>query len=134
MIVVDASAALTALLNDGPARRMLSSERLHVPQLIDSEIAHALRRIVGAGRMDPDTGWNALDVWRRLGMRRYPVSMLMERIWELRDNLSAYDASYVALAENLDCALITGDGPLSRAPGVACPVTLVTRWRFVIGT
>lgn len=60
-------------------------------------------------------------------MRRYAVHSLLDRVWELRDNLSAYDASYVALAEMLNCALLTADARLSRAPGTRCPITVVPR-------
>lgn len=127
MIVVDASAALSALLNAGPARQALSGEQLHVPHLVDSEVASGLRRQVRAGHLDSDAGWTALDTWRRLGMTRYPVFALLDRVWELRDNLSAYDAGYVALAELLDCALVTADSRLARAPGIRCAVTVVPR-------
>jgi predicted nucleic acid-binding protein len=125
MIVVDASAALAALLNDGPARHALGGEQLHVPHLIDAEVASGLRRLVAAQLLDPETGWAALDGWRHIGMTRYAVHTLLDRVWELRDNLSAYDASYVALAELLGCSLLTADGGLGRAPGVRCPVTIV---------
>lgn len=127
MIVVDASAALSALLNDGPARRALVSEQLHAPQLIDSEVANGLRRRVAATQLGADAGWTALDAFRRLGMTRYPVFALLDRVWQLRDNLTAYDASYVSLAELLDCPLLTADARLSRAPGVRCPITLMPR-------
>ncbi len=126
MIAVDASAAVLGLLNDGPARRALASEQLHVPHLIDSEIANGLRRRVAAGDVRAAAGWAALDSWRHLGMVRYPIFPMLGRIWQLRDNLSAYDASYVALAELLDCALLTADRRLARAPGVRCPITMVT--------
>lgn len=125
MIVLDASAALCALLNAGAARDALGSEQLHVPHLIDSEIASGLRRRVAAGALAAEAGWTLLDTWRRLGMTRYPVFSILERIWELRENVSAYDASYVALAELLGCALLTADGRLSRAPGLRCAVTVV---------
>ncbi|HXW35480.1 MAG TPA: type II toxin-antitoxin system VapC family toxin [Acidimicrobiales bacterium] len=127
MIVVDASAAVSALLNAGPARRALSEEQVHVPHLIDPEVANALRRGVAASRIEPDDAWTALDRWRRLGMSRYAVFHLLERVWELRENLSAYDAAYVALAEALDCALLTADVRLGRAPGLRCAVTVVPR-------
>ena len=127
MIVVDASAALSALLNDGPARRALGTEQIHVPHLIDSEVASGLRKGVAAHRLDADSGWRALDTWRRLGMTRYPVFSLLNRVWELRENLSAYDASYVALAELLDCNLLTADARLGRAPGSHCAITVVPR-------
>ena len=125
--MVDASAALSALLNAGPARSALASEQLHAPHLIDSEVADGLRRMVAAGQLAADSGWAALDAFRRLGMTRYPVFSLLDRVWELRDNLSAYDASYVALAELLDCSLLTADARLSRAPGICCSLTLVPR-------
>lgn len=68
-----------------------------------------------------------LQAWRRLGLTRYGVHPLLDRIWQLRDNLSASDAGYVALAEALDCALVTADGRLSRAAGVRCTLTVVPR-------
>jgi predicted nucleic acid-binding protein len=127
VIVVDASAALAALLNDGPARRSLGSEQLHAPHLIDAEVASGLRRRVAGQQCSGGDGWAALSVLQRLGMTRYATFPLLERMWELRENLSAYDAAYVALAELLDCALITADARLSRAPGIRCAITLVPR-------
>ena len=127
MIVVDASAALSALLNDGPARRALGTEQIHVPHLIDSEVASGLRKGVAAHGLDAESGWTALDTWRRLGMTRYPVFSLLDRVWELRENLSAYDASYVALAELLDCNLLTANARLGQAPGSHCAITVVPR-------
>ena len=127
MIVVDASAAVSALLNAGPARQALAEEQVHVPHLIDPEVANALRRRVAASLIEPGDAWTALDRWRRLGMSRHAVFHLLERIWELRENLSAYGASYVALAETLGCALLTADVRLSRASGLRCPVTVVPR-------
>ncbi len=125
--MVDASAALTALLTAGAARRALAAEQIHVPHLIDPEVTSGLRRRVAARQMNSDTAWGALDTWRRLGMTRYPVFAILDRVWQLRDDLSAYDATYVALAEHLDCVLLTADGRLSRAPGIRCPVTVVPR-------
>jgi predicted nucleic acid-binding protein len=127
MIVVDASAALSGLLNDGPARRALAAGQIHVPHVVDTEVASGLRRRVVARELDPDDGWVLLATWRRLGMTRYPAPALLERVWALRDDVSAYDASYVALAELLDCTLLTGDRRLARAPGIRCPVTVLPR-------
>jgi predicted nucleic acid-binding protein len=127
VIVVDASAAMFALLSSGPARQIVALEQLHVPHLVDSELASALRRRVAARRLDAERAWNALDTWRHLGMTRYPVFSVLDRVWELRDNVSAYDGSYVALAESLGCALLTADERIARAPGVRCPVTVVAR-------
>ena len=127
MIVADASAALAALLNDGAARQTLGAEQLHVPHLIDSEVASGLRRHVLAGDLAADDGWTALDAWHHLAVTRYGLTALLDRIWQLRGSLSAYDAGYVALAESLSCALVTADARLSRAPGLRCVVTVVPR-------
>lgn len=127
MIVVDASATVSALLNAGPARRALAGEQLHAPHLVDWEVANALRRGVAARRLEADAAWTALDRWRRLGVTRYPVTGFLDRVWELGENISAYDASYVALAELLDCSLLTADARLGRAPGTRCPITVVPR-------
>jgi predicted nucleic acid-binding protein len=127
MIVLDASAAVSALLNAGEARAALADESVHVPHLIDSEVAHALRRQVIKRSLSPDDGWAALDTWRRLGVTRHPVTGLLDRVWELQDNVSAYDASYLALAETLGCALLTADARLSRVPRLRCAVTTIPR-------
>jgi predicted nucleic acid-binding protein len=127
VIVVDASAALSALLNDGPARHALATDQLHAPHLVDSEVAGGLRRAVAAHQIEAHAGWRALDTWRRLGLTRYGVHPLLQRMWELRDNVTAYDAGYIALAESLNCALITADAKLSHAPGMRCPITVVPR-------
>jgi predicted nucleic acid-binding protein len=127
MIVIDASAALTGLLNDGPGRRLLSTDYLHAPHLVDVEIASGLRRRVLAQQVSVEDGWSALDTWRRLAVTRYAVHTLLDRVWDLRDNVSAYDASYVALAESFDCTLVTADARLSNAAGVRCPITVVPR-------
>ncbi|MGI8760289.1 MAG: type II toxin-antitoxin system VapC family toxin [Jatrophihabitantaceae bacterium] len=123
--MVDASAALSALLNDGPARHALAADQLHAPHLVDSEVASGLRRAVAARQIEANAGWTALDTWRRLGLTRYAVYPLLDRVWKLRDNLTACDAGYVALAESLSCGLITADAKLSHAPGIRCPITFV---------
>ena len=127
MIVLDASAAVSALLNAGQARTSLADEAVHVPHLIDAEIAHALRRQVLGRSLGAADGWAALDTWRRLGVVRHPIDGLLDRVWELRENVSAYDASYLALAEALGCALLTADARLGRVPGLRCAVTVVPR-------
>jgi predicted nucleic acid-binding protein len=125
VIVVDASAALSALLNDGAARQTLGTDQLHVPHLIDLEVANGLRRMVSSRQLDDKAGWKALDVFRRLGLTRYPAFAMIDRVWELRDNVSAYNAAYVALAELLNCPLLTADARLSRVAGIRCAVTVV---------
>ena len=127
MIVVDASAAVRALLHDGEARRYLSTERLAAPHLVDAEVLQAMRRLVARGTVASQIADGAVRQWSRLGVRRLAVHWLSERVWELRHNLSAYDASYVALAEALDCPLLTADARLAGAPGPGCPITLVPR-------
>ncbi|SBS76282.1 putative ribonuclease VapC9 [uncultured Mycobacterium sp.] len=127
MIVVDASAAVAALLNDGQARRILAVESIHAPHLVDAEVVSVLRRQVIAGVLAPDAARLALNVWKRLGLIRYAASPLLERIWELRSSFTAYDAMYVALSEKLDCALVTADARLSGANGPRCAITVVPR-------
>ncbi|MEJ5945333.1 type II toxin-antitoxin system VapC family toxin [Pseudokineococcus basanitobsidens] len=124
-LVLDSSAAVNVLLNAGTARALVRDERLHAPHLADSEVASVLRRHVAAGRLSASHGHAALGTWQRLGLRRHPATPVLARIWELRGAVSAYDATYVALAEALGCALVTADGRLSRAPGLRCPVTVV---------
>lgn len=126
MIVVDASAAVLALLNDGDARARLTEEALAAPHLADSEIVQALRSQVRRGDIGPDDARRALAVRAQLGIERVGSVGLPHRMWELRDNLTAYDATYVALAEALDCPLLTADQRLATAPGPNCAIAVVT--------
>ncbi len=127
MIVVDASAAASALLHDGQARRLLADESIHVPHLADAEVISVLRRQVAGGLLTAEEGRRVLNVWSRLGVIRYAAPPLAERVWDLRQTVTAYDAMYVALAENLDCALVTADARLSGANGPRCAITVVPR-------
>ena len=90
-------------------------EELHAPQLIDVEVTQVLRRYVLAGELDGDHGRTLLNDLMLFPMRRHPHQLLLGRIWDLRDNLSAYDATYLALAEALDAALLTDDKRLVTA-------------------
>jgi predicted nucleic acid-binding protein len=125
VIVLDASAAVAALLRNGSAREAAAREQLHAPHLIDAEVAQTLRRLVVSGRLPVPTGQHLLTQWSALALTRHPGQPLLPRIWALRENVSAYDATYVALAETLGCALLTADARLARAPGATCPVTVV---------
>jgi predicted nucleic acid-binding protein len=125
MIVLDASAALVGLAHDGAARAAMGIESLNAPHLIDAEIANGLRRQVGRGAIPATQARTRIAVWAGLGIARHPMTDLLGRMWELRDNVSAYDAAYVALAEKLGCTLVTADRRLSRAAGVRCSVTTV---------
>ncbi len=116
---------MLGLLNDGESRRSLAESPVAVPHLVDAEVANALRAQVTRGTITEHDGASALTTWARLGVSRFPGVGLVDRVWELRANLSAYDATYVALAESLECALVTADARLARAPGLRCPVTVV---------
>lgn len=130
MIVLDASAVLELLL--GTPRGRMVAERivdpalgLHAPHLVDIEVVQALRRYVRDGEIDEAAGALALEDLRSLDVERHPHEPLLARVWDLRDNLTAYDAVYVALAEALDSKLLTCDGRVGRAPGMRGRVDVV---------
>lgn len=95
---------------------------VHVPHLMDVEVLHALRRLVLQGNLDPARSEQALEDLGNTRMTRYPHTSFVGRIWALKDNLTAYDAAYVALAESLDAPLLTLDLRLAQAPGVRASV------------
>ena len=125
MVVIDASVLADALLVAGPARVRLANDNLQAPELIDAELLSVLRRLVLADKLQEGHALQALATSQRLGLRRHPSRCLWPRVWELRTNLSAYDALYVALAERLHAPLLTADARLARAPGLRCPVELL---------
>lgn len=123
MIVLDASAVLELLLSTELGRAIAiriadPAVGLHAPHLVDVEVAQALRRYVQDGELDLGTARAALEDLRSLDLERHAHEPLLDRVWALRENLTAYDAVYVALAEALDAVLVTCDGRLARAPGV----------------
>jgi len=127
LIVVDASVALEVLLHPKEARalqaRLLDpAETLHAPHLIDLEIAQVLRRYVRSGDATAGRCDAAIDDWLAFPVRRYPHELLLPRVWALRHVLSAYDATYVALAEALGAALITKDARIAQATGHAARI------------
>lgn len=122
MIVIDASVMLELLLNTTVAprvaRRLFApGESLHAPHLLDIEVAQVLRRYCRAGELSYERGREALLDLTDMPLARYPHDLFLPRIWELRHNLSAYDASYVALAEALDAQLLTRDLRLASSTG-----------------
>jgi predicted nucleic acid-binding protein len=120
---------VVALADDGrdgdAARKRLRGERIVVPELADLEVASVLRRHLRAGSLDERRARLALDDLLALSVERAPHGPLLERAWELRESLTVYDAVYVALAEALDAALLTGDRRLSRAPGPRCSIEIL---------
>jgi len=129
MLVVDASALVVALADDGPdgdlVRGRLRGESLAAPELVDLEVVSVLRKQLGAGALDARRAGLALTDLADLPLRRAPHLPLLARCWELRDNLTVDDAAYVALAEALDVPLITADTRLARAPGTTCQIEVL---------
>ena len=130
MTVLDASALMELLLGTEAGRSIAAriadpALALHVPHLADVEVTQALRRYVREGALDAHSAAVALEDMRSLDLERHGHEPLLDRVWALRDNLTAYDAVYVALAEALECTLLTCDGRLARAPGLSRRVELV---------
>jgi predicted nucleic acid-binding protein len=121
-MVLDASAAIEWLLQTSTGQRVeqqifSQSESLHAPHLLDVEIIQVLRRLVRERVISAVRADQAITDLLDLRINRYPHFVLLPRIWQLRHNLSAYDAAYVALAEELDAILLTSDARLASASG-----------------
>lgn len=129
VIVVDASVLVTALGDDGDdgdrSRERMRHEQLAAPELVDLEVSSVLRRLLLAGRLPLRRAELAMTDLADLALRRVSHRALLQRCWSLRDNLTIYDASYVALAELLGTILLTADAGLSRVPGLGCEVEVL---------
>lgn len=130
MIVLDASAALELLLNlprGAEVRRRVADPavQMHAPHLLPIEVLQVLRRRVAAGMTTADEASAGLEGLTELDIEYHDHLFLSRRVWSLRENLTAYDAAYVALAELLDAVLITADAKLARAPGHRARIDLL---------
>ena len=128
MIVLDTSAAADVLLNLGLRARRIrermaeSDGDLHVPHLFEVEVLSVLRRFSLRGELSQGRARLAVGRLSTMRLTRYPHTALLSRLWELRDNVTVYDAAYIALAETLDTPLVTTDARLARAPGIRAAV------------
>jgi len=130
MIVLDASVVLEVLLRTPRGRkiepRLLAGNRaLCAPHLLDVEVAQVLRRYERSGELDDQRGHEALQDLADLPIERYPHNLLLDRVWQLRENLTAYDAVYVALAEALNATVLTADRRLADSPGHRARIEVV---------
>jgi predicted nucleic acid-binding protein len=129
VLVVDASVLVVALADDGAdgdrARHRLRGETLAAPELIDLEVTSVVRRHVATGHLEDRRARLCLSDLSALGLHRARHLPLLARCWELRDNVTTYDASYVALAELLETTLLTADDRLARAAGPRCAIEVL---------
>lgn len=130
MIVLDASAAIDWLLWRDPVAqhveaRVRTASNIHVPHLWMVEVMQVLRRHVARGIVDEDRARAAGEIAVDVPTGRHPHEPLWPRVWQLRDNLTAYDAVYVALAEGLGATLVTTDWRLANAPGTTAAIDVV---------
>jgi predicted nucleic acid-binding protein len=128
--VVDASALLEFLLQTPlgirvEARLFRDEDEFHSPHLLDAEVTQALRRLVRAGDVSANRAAEAIADLIDLDIHRHAHLDLLTRAWKLRENLTAYDAMYVALAEALDATVVTCDTPLANAPGHRAHVEVI---------
>lgn len=130
MIVVDASAVLEFLLQTPlgvrvEARLLRDGDELHAPHLIDVEVTQGLRRLVRLREVSVERAADAIADLIDLDLHRHAHLDLVTRAWKQRDNITAYDAMYIVLAEALDATFLTCDAPLARAPGHRARIDVV---------
>ena len=129
MLVVDASVIAPAVADGGPdgdaCRARIKGQSLAAPDLLRVEAASVIRRQLGNGALTATQATNAIDDLLNLPVVVFPTAALLRRAWELRNNVTAYDGCYVALAEALGCALATADQRLANAPGIRCQIDIV---------
>ena len=127
--VVDASVVVDAFVPSGlrgqTAAAMLRADTCVAPELIDVEVLHVLRGLVRRDDVSEPEARQLVRSLDSLAIIRRPHLPFLPRIWELRDNLTAYDATYVALAEGLGCRLVTADARIAAAPGVRCEIVVL---------
>jgi predicted nucleic acid-binding protein len=128
VLVVDTSAALEAIAARDPApgliERLAEDGDLHGPHLLDTELLHALRRMSLRNQISDARAEDALSDFAELALVRYRHQPFNDRVWELRHNITAYDATFIALAEALSAPLITCDARLAAAPGHSATIEL----------
>ncbi|GAA1058497.1 ribonuclease VapC9 [Agromyces luteolus] len=125
-LVLDASSVVGLLLDpDAEEHAIASRGSLHAPSIVPYEVSNVLRRLQGAGKLADRDAEQAFADYAALDIELWPWPTLGERVWQLRGNLSSYDAAYVALAERIDATLVTRDARLARAPGTTCAITVV---------
>ena len=129
MLVADASVVAPVVADEGPDgvrfRQRLHGEQVAAPDLLRIEVLSVIRRQLHVGTIDVTQAERAVVDLLDLPITVYPSAPLLLRCWRLRDNLTAYNACYVALAEALGCSLLTADARLSRAPGTRCPIEMI---------
>lgn len=129
-MIVDAGVLLVALSDDGPdgdvVRRRLHGETLVAPHLVDLELLSAWRRLHRVGQLDDRRVALAVDDLRALPLRRVTHLPFLDRCWDLRHNVTPYDAAYVAVAEAFGDVLLTADVRLANAPGIRCDVEVLS--------
>lgn len=129
MLVVDASVIAPAIADDGPdgdtCRAKIQLQTLTAPDLLRIEVISVVRRQLANQTLTAKQAANAIDNLLDLPIVVYPTAPLLRRAWQLRSNVTSYDACYIALAEALGCALLTADKRLAKAPGTRCQVDLI---------